>query len=81
MDKISFFVSIDFDQIPVLKHALIESKIWETKQALDNICKNNETLVAKYSEGIEQRTTFVKNFFDKLEKHQVELKSKTHIKM
>ena len=69
MDKLSFFTDIDFEQIPVLKQALIDSGIWPTKLLLD-------IMPYKDSEEDEphiidmQKTLFVKNFFDKLEEHR-----------
>ena len=37
MDRISFFIKVDFDQIPELKQALIDSNIWTIKLELDNL--------------------------------------------
>jgi hypothetical protein len=64
MDKLSFFITIDFDQIPVLKNALIDAGLWQLKQELekgedDDDVKN--TIIDK------KRTQFVKNFFQKTE--------------
>jgi hypothetical protein len=39
MDKLSFYMSVDFDQIPVLKEALIASGIWEMAEMLANSCR------------------------------------------
>jgi hypothetical protein len=57
MDKTSFFLTVDFDRIPVLRDALKKAGIWEMKQMLDEM------------RGIsidEAKTEFVKNFFRKL---------------
>ena len=66
MDKISFLVKVDFEQIPKLKQALIESNFWPIKLVLDRICKDDETdtLIDR------NKTIFVKNYFDKLEEYQ-----------
>ena len=37
MDKISFLLKIDFEKIPVLKQALIDSGIWEVKLMLERL--------------------------------------------
>ncbi|MDR2423735.1 MAG: hypothetical protein LBD59_03310 [Prevotellaceae bacterium] len=59
MDKMSFYVLIDFEQIPMLRDALQESGIWKTKIMLDESCIE--------SDGFDQvKTSFVKNFFQKL---------------
>ena len=64
MDKLSFYVKIDFEQIPILKQALIDSDIWNTKLVLDS---------QKPEDGYEEslidinKTNFVKNYFDKYE--------------
>ena len=59
-----------FLQIPVLKKALIDSNIWETKMILDsNHAENYEQYddIAKeeYQIKKQKKTQFVKNFFDK----------------
>jgi hypothetical protein len=59
MDKLTFFQTIDFDQIPVLKNALIESGIWQTVEYL------NENL-EDMKEISQKRTLFVKDFFEKI---------------
>jgi hypothetical protein len=66
MDKISFYSTIDFEQIPVLKDALISSGIWKTKIAIDDIF--DDELLEKEPPSIDMnKTMFVKNYFDKLE--------------
>jgi hypothetical protein len=65
MDKLSFYVLVDFDQIPVLKEALIASGIWRIKEELD---AGTET------DGFDmKRTSFVKDFFQKLETREIAL--------
>jgi hypothetical protein len=58
MDKLKFFLTVDFDQIPVLKNALIESGIWPTVEYLS---ENLEEM----KEISQKRTMFVKDFFEK----------------
>jgi hypothetical protein len=60
MDKLSFFMTIDFDEIPVLKEALVESGIWQIKQKLDETCEGENQIDRT-------KTQFVKNFFLKME--------------
>jgi hypothetical protein len=65
MDKASFFTDIDFEQIPMLKQALIDSDIWKLKEAIDG---------TQLKESIERgddlidmkKTMFIKNYFDKI---------------
>ena len=65
MDKLSFFTDIDFEQIPALKNAMIDSGIWETKKAIDatrlkdSIERNNGIINMS-------KTMFVKKYFDKI---------------
>ena len=68
MDKISFYLSVDFEQIPKLKQALVDSKIWETKLVLDDINNRESEKTGKVfiNEG---KTVIVKNFFDKREQY------------
>ena len=65
MDKISFFSDIDFEQIPILKQALIDSNIWQSKQAIDEIQmrkpSNKDVNLVDMN-----KTMFVKRFFDKI---------------
>lgn len=67
MDKLSFYLNIDFEQIPILKEALINSGIWETKLILDRIFaseeEDNNTRINL------SKTKFVKDFFNKLESY------------
>jgi len=61
MDKASFLLDIDFDQIPVLKYAFTESGIWKAKKALET------TVYKPVEKGIDmKKTMFVKSFFDKI---------------
>ena len=69
MDKLSFYTQVDFEQIPVLKQALIEAGFWETKAALDNSV-DKEALEEGDNPIDENRTRFVKHFFDKQEEHR-----------
>ena len=67
MDKISFFLKVDFEQIPVLKQALIDSKIWQIKLALDRHYEKEKLEDDEFVIDA-NKTTFVKSFFDKLRK-------------
>ena len=65
MDKISFYSTIDFEQIPLLKNAFINSGIWKTKIAIEEVF--DDTLFEKETPSIDMnKTMFVKNFFDKI---------------
>lgn len=66
MDKLSFYIKVDFEQIPMLKQALIDSGIWATKLELDGmiIPDEGEELISK------QKTILVKSFFDKTEQYR-----------
>ena len=69
MDKLSFLTAIDFEKIPVLKQALIDSGVWKTKLAIDG-----DPYKYKYNTSIdEKKTKFVKSFFDKTEQHRTDL--------
>ena len=63
MDKISFLQKIDFEQIPVLKQALIDADIWATKLVLDDN-EQEESLIDP------DKTMFVKKFLDKKEEYK-----------
>ena len=68
MDKLSFYSTIDFEQIPALKQALINSDIWKTKIAVDNaIQKKGEVMIDM------KKTLFVKKFIDKHEQYSAEM--------
>ena len=58
MDKLSFYIHVDFEQIPVLKDALIKSGIWKIKELLDTFKDDDEEID-------EKKTLFVKEFFEK----------------
>ena len=82
MDKLSFYSDVDFDQIPVLKQALIDSNIWETKLVLDlNRAEEYELYddaeKKEYQIQKQKKTQFVKNYFDKrdLSRHEESLYS------
>jgi len=64
MDKISFFFKVDFELIPVLKQALIDSEIWKTKLALDEIRNSEESDFDDMTVDM-NKTMFVKNYFEK----------------
>jgi hypothetical protein len=68
MDKLSFFTEVDFEQIPQLKQALIDSNIWKTKLALDELSDEDET--EKESSIDMNKTMLVKKFFDKIEEYR-----------
>lgn len=71
MDKVSFYLNIDFEQIPVLKESLINSGIWETKLVLDRIfASEDENENTRISQS---KTKFVKDFFNKFESYQKDL--------
>lgn len=68
MDKISFYFTVDFEQIPILKNALTGSGIWNTITAIEAIFDNDDELSEKELPAIDMnKTKFVKNFFDKIE--------------
>lgn len=69
MDKISFYIDTDFEQIPKLKQALIDAGIWSTKLTLDRIFLDEE-LSDQDRILIANKTRPVKNFFDKREELQ-----------
>ncbi len=71
MDKISFYLDVDFEQIPLLKQALIDSRIWESKLALDRLFEPDDENEGSANRINESKTKFVKNFFDKLENHSL----------
>jgi hypothetical protein len=71
MDKLSFLTSVDFEQVPALKHALIESGIWETKVLLDEMLSRDNDLSDKKPD--EKKTSFLKDFFDKREAHRADV--------
>jgi hypothetical protein len=67
MDKLSFFTKVDFEKIPLLKQALIDSGIWSIKLALDNLELEDE-LEEKVTIDHE-KTEFVSNFLKKREEY------------
>ena len=64
MDKISFFTRVDFEQVPELKKALIDSNIWPIKLALDDLFETEDADSDASPIDI-NKTMFVKNYFDK----------------
>ncbi|GHT58404.1 hypothetical protein AGMMS50239_02890 [Bacteroidia bacterium] len=69
MDKLSFFTTVDFEQIPQLKQALIDSNIWKTKLAIEELFDEDEMEENKSSIDM-NKTTLVKKFFDKMEEYR-----------
>jgi hypothetical protein len=58
MDKLSFFLTVDFEQIPVLKEALVHTGIWNLVQYAANHPDINFPIDQK-------RTLMVKKFFER----------------
>jgi hypothetical protein len=71
MDKISFYLEVDFEQIPFLKQVLIEAGMWELVGAIRNEVTMEDETGEVISPINEKRTLFVKHFFDKLEESLV----------
>jgi len=76
MDKLSFFTKVDFEQIPVLRQALIDADLWKTKLGLDGML-DEDALEEGESPVDMQKTMFVKSFFDKLQQYHVETETET----
>jgi hypothetical protein len=70
MDKQTFYLRIDFDKIPVLKQAMIDSGLWEMKEKTDAFFRDIDRLDEFPID--EQRTQFVANFFKKWEEWKSE---------
>ena len=68
MDKTSFYLKVDFEQIPILKQALIDSKIWEAKLELEAETQDSEDRDNETPIDI-NKTNFVKNYFERYVKH------------
>ena len=68
MDKTSFYLQVDFEQIPILKQALIDSNIWLTKMQLEKMA--GDEIEEKGTLIDANKTMFVKNFFDKYQAHR-----------
>ena len=66
MDKLSFLLDVDFEQVPILKQALIDANIWETKVILDSKVIHDEEKEDENKIKIQNKTVFIKTFFDKL---------------
>ncbi|MDR1170776.1 MAG: hypothetical protein LBK97_08095 [Prevotellaceae bacterium] len=66
MDKLSFYATVNFDEIPVLKNALMESGIWKAKIAVD------ESTIYEKLKIDKEKTQFVKNFFEKTETRKIQ---------
>jgi hypothetical protein len=67
MDKLSFFVTVDFDEIPILKNAMVESGLWKIKQKLDADAPDGNVVADNV------KTRFIKNFFQKTEERMQSL--------
>jgi hypothetical protein len=67
MDKLSFYITVDFEQIPILKQALVDSNIWATKLVLDEQFLDGKEITEEHKLKVQNKTNFVKNFFDKRE--------------
>ena len=65
MDKVSFFTDIDFEQIPILKQALVDSDIWKSKQAIETFQMRKPSNAGVNLVDM-NKTIFVKRFFDKI---------------
>jgi hypothetical protein len=75
MDKLSFYATIDFEQIPALKQVLINSDLWNTKTAIDSaLQKKGEITIDMNS------TLFVKKFMDKHERYRAEMLLSDNVK-
>ena len=68
MDKLSFYSMIDFEQIPTMKQALIDSEIWKTKLVVDNVIINLGNKIID-----EKKTKFVKQYLEKNEQYRTEM--------
>jgi hypothetical protein len=65
MDKLSFYITVDFDEIPILKNAFMESGIWQIiKELYEGI--GDESGIDKV------KTQFVKNFLQKTEMRRIQ---------
>ena len=67
-DKLNFFTTIDFEQIPALKQALIDADLWKTKLLLDKEIQNEGEIAMDMN-----KTKFVKQFLDKHEQYRNEM--------
>jgi hypothetical protein len=68
MDKISFLLSVDFDQIPILKQALIDSGVWKAREAIEL-----KAVIEGNKDPIDiNKTLFVKKFFDRISEKETE---------
>jgi len=68
MDKLSFYTTIDFEQIPKMKQAMLDSGIWKTKLAADGEIKKHDVITID-----EKKTKFVKQYLEKNEQHRAEM--------
>lgn len=58
MDKLSFFLTVDFEQIPILKNVLKNTEIWDLMEYLLTLPDINVSIDQK-------RTQMVKSFFER----------------
>jgi hypothetical protein len=63
MDKLSFYLTVDFEQIPVLKQVLVQTGIWN----LVRYAADNPDMHFKLDQ---KRTQMVKKFFDQKAEHE-----------
>jgi hypothetical protein len=66
MDKLSFFYEVDIEQIPILKKVLYD------ELHLDYIHTTYNSFRSENDPFNEKKTSFVKNFFQKLEEHPID---------
>ncbi|MDR1645830.1 MAG: hypothetical protein LBS05_08430 [Tannerellaceae bacterium] len=66
MDRLSFFFDVDIDQIPALKKVLFDELHLEyIRDLYKTFCDKDQALIGK-------RTSFVKNFFSKIETNDIQ---------
>jgi hypothetical protein len=71
MDKLSFFLTVDFEQIPMLKEALISAGIWSLIEYAADNPEMNFTIDQK-------KTQMVKKFFEYRTSHEVDIPEDDH---
>ena len=67
MDKLSFYTAIDFEQIPVLRDALIECGMWQLTEMLKREAPSCKLKID------EKRTAFIAKFFSEREEDIVSI--------
>jgi hypothetical protein len=65
MDKQTFYLQVDFDRIPVLKQAMIDSGLWAVKEVLERFFRSVDRLDKLTID--EQHTQRIVDFFQKWE--------------